>query len=195
MMSGQLLDIKIDNKKLKRMEKMLKGVPGGMGKAVSRAINKSAMSARTQIARQVAAEIKVKVGSARKAVELKRATTKRWRADLGVDKKRIPLIDFAARQTKKGTTYQIDKEGGREKISDAFIRSVGSGHEGVFRRAGSITGDNSQGRLPIIQLQGPSIAVAFEGAKGLAQRITAAAYQDLGKKLDTQVELLLKRGK
>ncbi|MCK4960155.1 MAG: phage tail protein, partial [Planctomycetes bacterium] len=83
-MATGIATVKFNERHLRQIREQLNGVKGAMPKVMTRALNKTIMSARTQAAREIAGKIKVKVGAARKAMDLQRATYSRWRADLGI---------------------------------------------------------------------------------------------------------------
>lgn len=187
-MSKGLVEIKFDSKKLRQIQSMLSSYPRALPKVMSRAINRTASSARTQTARKISEIVRLKVSTIRKRVSLEKASYTRWIATLGISGYRIPLINFGAKQTRTGVSYTIDKKSGRKKLAHAFVATMSSGHKGVFKRKG-------EDRLPIVELYGPSLGVIFEGASGLAAEITHDAYRELGKNIDQQVALILKRAR
>lgn len=179
-----LVEIKFDEAKLRRIQLMLRDIPRAMPRVMSRAINKTAKSAKTSIARQIATEINMKISVIKKNITLRRASYRIWRAVLEIWTGRIPLINFAAKQTAKGVSYKIDKKGGRETIKSAFIATMASGHKGVFKRKGAA-------RLPIVELRGPSVGEVYRSSAGLAQTAERRAYKELERNIDDQVKLVL----
>src|SRR4030095_16023346 len=107
-----------------------------------------------------------------------KATYARQIGTLSVSTKRIPLIAFAARQTKTGVSYRLPK--GRGSIPGAFLATMRSGHTGVFKRERQSV-RQSAGRagitfnLPIDEKFGPS--------PGAVVRRHAAELQGLGETL------------
>jgi len=187
--------VKFSERNLRNLQRQFKGYESAMPKVMSRAINKTAKAARTKAAREISGIIKVKVGRVRKAIGIKKATYFTWQADVGVDHKsqRIPLIDFAARQTKKGVSYKIDSTGQRKTIPSAFITTVrtlwnkdAKGHKGVFVRRGTAS-------HPIDQYFGPSIGRVFAGSSAIIARVTGEASTNLKKNIEVQTDLLLKK--
>jgi hypothetical protein len=127
--------------------------------ALARAINRTAASERTAMARAVAADMGLTVSTAREAIRVDKASATTQAARVTARGKRIPLIEFKARGPEpsrgrgRGVTYQ--GQGGRKTIPSAFLATVGTGrHRGVFLRRG-------RARLPIRELYGPSIAHVF----------------------------------
>lgn len=199
------VDIKFDEAKLRSIQKMLAGIPKAMPKAMSRAINKTATSSKAEIARRIAAEIKLTQTAVKKGIGLQKATYARWQARLGIGDTggdvvagkqlgrksgRIPLIYFGARKTKHALTYQISRIGGRKKITDKpvpFVQTMNT-FKGVFRRL-------TKKRFPVTHLYGPSLAGVFEGAAGIAADVQKSAYVKLEKNIDSQIRYLLSKRK
>ena len=69
-----------------------------------------------------------------KTLFIRRASAGKPNAQVGATGKRIPLIEFKARQTRRGVSYRI---GSRAKIlASAFLARMRSSHRGVFLRRG-----------------------------------------------------------
>lgn len=105
--------------------------PSLVTKAMVRALNRSINSGRTVMVREIARDTGLKSKDVNTAMRLREATTATPEATLGASLKKIPLIDFAARQTGRGVSYNL---GGRRTITGAFIATMPSGHRGVFAR-------------------------------------------------------------
>jgi hypothetical protein len=184
-----MIDIQISKSQLKRLNKFLQRYPKAAPKIISRSINKTATTARTDISRDVNKTYSLKVGAIKKMIRLFRATRRRWRADLKLANYRIPLKQFSARQIKSGVSYKIKKSGGRKKIY-AFIAKMPSGHEGVFMRAGSE--GNYVPRLPINEKHGPSLSAIFDREPGLGDGNIRKANRELEKQIDRQIAAVLR---
>ena len=187
------MSAEIDKRQLRSVQRMLAGIPRGMNKVIPRAINKVGVSGRKLIVDKVAADIPIKKGVLKKKnVKLKRASYYKWRAEINISGKRIPLIELKAteRQKRGGIAYTIRKGGGRRVHKQAFIATMRSGHRGVFARKGR--GESRVPRLPIIEQRGPSVPQVFtnirEFAKGLLEKRLAAK---LSAELTTQVKVLI----
>ena len=179
-----MLEIRYDNDKIKRFERELAGFPrNSLPKVMSRGLNRTATEARTRASRLLSQKIGVKVKDIRERVTLQRASYSKWRSFVKISRRRIPLISFGARQTKKGVTYK--KEGERILIRHAFKATMKSGHTGIFKRKFS-------SRLPISELRGPSLGQVFVGAPEAADAIYRESMQRLSKNIHDQVRLILK---
>jgi hypothetical protein len=151
--------------------------------ALSRALNRTAVTARAQSAREIrAAGYGIQIGAIKKAISLHRAAPTKLQASVVATGRPIPLINYGARQTKLGTSVKV--KGTRKLIKGAFIATMPTGHRGVFVRidskaherllaasgikayGGKRGGTGRAGAaykhgLPIRELFGPSIPAAF----------------------------------
>jgi len=210
-----LVEITYDKAKLERIRRQLSGIPGAMPKVMSRAINRTAVSARAEIVRRLASEISATQTSIRRDIRIRKATRSVWAATIDLLTKRMPLIKFGARALRKGVSYQVSRSGGRKKIvgdpAEVFIQTLPSGHKGVWRRVGSallrgkaakqargtLRGRGASaskiGRLPIIELMGPSMGQVFEAAPGIAWQVRQEASVRLERNIDQQVTYILEK--
>jgi hypothetical protein len=135
-------------------------------KAIPRALNKVATTARAEAAREIKqAGYGLKVGAIKKAIKTIRATKHDLTAIVRASGSPIPLIEYGARQTRKGVTVSVLR--GRKLIPGGFIATMPTGHRGVFVHKGEVNrwvmrnGKRVRSRLPIRELFGPSIPQAF----------------------------------
>ena len=188
MAEGTTVEVKFDEAKLRGVQNKLRGASSAMPRVMTRAINRTTQSAKTETGRRISQAINITQSSIKKRILMTKATFSRWIGTLGISEKRFSLIHFKARQTKKGVTYKIEKSGGRKQIPAAFIRSP-RGAKVVFRRETPQTK-----RLPLVALKGPSLGVVFERAGGIARGVTKSAYKNLEKNIDEQIKLALSKG-
>jgi hypothetical protein len=159
------------------------------GKAIARALNKTATSARAQAAREIRnVGYGIKVGAIKKAISIRKANRSELTAVVRAVGRPIPLINYQARQTKAGVTVAVLN--GRKTITHAFIATMKSGHKGVFIRADARTSGvgrkgfkiqrrKAMGRrhgLPIDELFGPAVPSAF--ANQIVQDALTQAVQE-----------------
>lgn len=85
---------------------------------------------------------------------------------LRVSGKGVKLIDYGARQTKKGVRVKVNV-GSSKVVKSAFIATMKSGHTGVFVRTGP-------GRLPLKELFSSTPADVFRDP-GTAERVLERA--------------------
>lgn len=152
----------------------------GSSKAIERALNKTAITARAKSARSIRdAGYDIKIGAIKDSFTLRRATQADLRAVVKASGNPIPLIKYGARQTAKGVSVNVKE--GRKVIAHAFIATMANGHEGVFIRTDrshkkvTRNGKTYYSGLPIKQLFGPSIPSAF--ANQVVQNTVIAAIR------------------
>lgn len=149
-------------------DKALSSLGKKADRIIVQALNRSMRGVQTVLKRAVSKDMGMKVGSVAKRMAIGKATRSRQQATLRVNDKRVPLMEFKAKQTRKGVTHRIG--GQRRQVPGAFIAEMPSGHKGVFKR-------RSRRRLPIVELHGPSI---YKIAQRHLQVAKARAVKQLG---------------
>ncbi len=183
-----MIDIALSKRDLRRAEALLDGVKNGVPRVIVRSVNKVGVSARRRVVDGIRQTVAIKAKDLRhRYVTLRKANYRRMYATIHISGGRIPLIRWGARQLKRGVSYRINRSGGRKKISGAFIATMDSGHQGVYKRRG-------KARLPIDELHGPSIPQVFQNSAEFSRRVFE---QETAKKLKaevrTQLKLVLRR--
>lgn len=184
--NNKIVEIEYDAKSLRRVEKMLQGIPNALPKVVSRAINRTASPAKSEISQGIREKINATAKRVNERINIIKATYNNWIATIHISRRRLPLMAFGAKQTAKGVSYKIKRNGSREFIPHAFIATMKSGHEGVFER-------DWMERLPITEKFGPSIGEQFRNLPSLIRRVTDSAYERLEHNIDSQIDYLLMR--
>ena len=148
-------------------------------RAVVRALNKTATTARAEAAREIRdVGYGLKIAAIKNAISIRRASDTELRAAVRARGRPTPLGKYGARQTKAGVSVAVLN--GRKIIKGAFIATMKSGHHGVYVRVDSAAGRKfggngrkgfkiTRGRtrkhdrhgLPIDELFGPGIPQAF----------------------------------
>ena len=194
-----MIEAQINEADLERARALLGSIPKGIERAVTRAINKTAVAARTKVVRRIAAETSLLQKSIRKAVTLRRASWRVWQALIRIRGRPLPLLWFRARQTRSGVTFALRRGEGRKTASHAFIQTMpATGHRGVFRRFGPkrrvVSQKTGRSRLaqPIKELRGPSISEVFTNTPGLVDETIRETGVRLKHEFDVQVALLLR---
>ena len=149
------VNVRID---VKNVEKMLADFPANIiPPAIARALNKTIQSAKSTATKSIAANIGIKQQDVRSVLDIDKANRNNLTAILKASsKRRLPVIkiDPRATQDESGVSYK-GQDGQIRHIDHAFIATMRSGHRGVFKRKPDAK------RLPIIELQGPSIQKVF----------------------------------
>jgi hypothetical protein len=135
---------------------------GEQQKAVVRALNKTAMQARTAAAQEVrGAGYNIKSSAIKSSFSITKAARGRLVVVLKSTGRPVALINYGARQGKNGVSVQV--KASRSVLRHAFIATMPNGHRGVFERTGKQhkkvmrNGKAIRSGLPIKELFGPSI--------------------------------------
>jgi len=201
--AGMTLSVVIDPAKLAAVEGMMAGIKRGVPRVITRAINKVGVAARTEICRRIAAEVNLKVTELRnRNVTLTKANYDRWEAKVRISGRRVPLLRWLARQTRKGVSYAI-RRGERRLVPGGFIAEMDTGHRGVFRRKGAPQARRRRRRgheaevrprLPIQELYGPSAPEAMSKIEDLGKEVLDRRIaQDLEREIDNQAALVIRQ--
>jgi hypothetical protein len=157
------ISISINTKEIQRA--LTTQMENVVNKAAVRAINKTAMQARTEAVRAVRCDYNIKASAIRNSFKLQRAKKGNLTAVLTATGKPIALIDYGARQVIGGVSVSVKNK--RTVIRGAFLAKMQSGHTGVFVRVGkehkTVTrnGKKIRSGLPIKELFGPSVPTAL----------------------------------
>lgn len=139
------------------------------GRAIARALNRTAASARTVLTKDVSEDMALRQATVREQIRITQADEDHPTATVSVRGARIPLIEFGARGPEpsrgkgRGVSYSTGR--GRRRLPHAFIATMRSGHRGVFERHPTkVMRTQRQGRKPrpaIVEKFGPSLPHVF----------------------------------
>jgi hypothetical protein len=132
------LQVTVDERQRRAIEAALIAIPKGMPMALSRALNKVAKPVESLIVKDAAKQTGMtqKV-IRRKNIRLRRASWRNLTAEVRIFGRGIPVMMLKARQTRKGVTYKGPN--GRVLIPGAFIATMPSGKQDVFKRGPGAT--------------------------------------------------------
>lgn len=146
-------------------------------KATASALNKTVAQAKTAMSREIRAEFVLPAAKVNEALRINRAQAKgglfSLEASLESPRKRgrsLNLANFAARQTSKGVSFKVKRNGPRKTIPGSFLINNG---KTVMIRVG-------KSRLPIKALQTIDVASMFN-----TKRINAKVVQMIEAKFPT----------
>jgi len=159
-------------------------------KATVRALNRALDQAATGASREIRKVYNIKHRVVMRALKKDRARKGKLTATLHMSGARIPLIEFAARWTRKtrvGASVQVKVGGGRKRIRGAFIGVHGyTGARQVFVRRG-------KQQYPIKSLRSVSVPQAFS-AEAVIAAIQALARESFTRNFQQQLRYLSTRG-
>jgi len=138
-------------------------------KAVASALNKTVAQGKTAMSREIRSEFNLSASTVNQSLRIQRASAIRGRFQLSAalesPTKRgrsLNLARFSARQTRKGVTFKVKRNGPRQLIPGAFLINAG---KTVMIRTGKT-------RLPIKAIQTIDVAQMFN-----TRRINAKVVQ------------------
>lgn len=199
-------EIVADKKAFRRLEHALKGVKNGFERAAVSAINRTLTTGRSRIAKRVGDELKIRRKAllqqrrSRQVMRLDKATRSRISGAIKLTRVPIPLIEFASaanrvptveKKRRKPPVVQVRKGGQKERLSNAFVARMPSGHVGIFERKKQ--GDSRSRRLPIEERYGPSLLGVFENQPGLSRGVLDDIGEVLEKNIDSQIDRFLQK--
>lgn len=169
----------------KDVERALKGAQrDAIPNARRRTLNKLAQLAKSEAVRSIRARYRFKASVVRRAIVISRANFRALTAEVKAVGRNTPIIEFGARQTRKGVTVGVSK-GKRKLLRSAFIATMKSGHTGVYWRKG-------KKRLPIQEVHTIGVTHALASIA-----VTAAMKKIINTKLrstyDHELAFELKR--
>lgn len=110
------------------------------GKAMARALNRTATTVRTALQRWTKKNLNLRAGDINKRIIQRRAVVRQLggaEAVIEITARPMPMIKFVGtRQVKRGVSVKIKRTGSRKLLEGAFITTMGNGFTGVFRREG-----------------------------------------------------------
>jgi hypothetical protein len=182
-MTEPIIEIKIDEAKLRNIQQMLRDIPRALPRVISRSINRTVSPVRTAMARQLVEPMNAEVSSVR---------------DIQMTRQRkVFALKYGVRDMKKNIRFQKAKynqwyaliwikrytgQEAQETQEKAFIaRMPKSGHIGIFRRLGAT-------KLPIADQIRRLMRQFFEG---ISDQIRQQAQSRLNKNIEDQVMLAL----
>uniref|UniRef100_A0A6M3J2P2 Putative minor tail protein n=1 Tax=viral metagenome TaxID=1070528 RepID=A0A6M3J2P2_9ZZZZ len=149
------MKVEISQSDLNKAKFMLAGIKGAYPRVLTRSINKALTGARTDAVGEIAKDLNLTKTRIRKDFSTINANYSTLSGKLVSTGKPVGLIEFKARQTKKGTGFQVKKTGKRTVISSAFIQTSNTAKNVFIRKR--ISGKKRVARLPIERLSGPRI--------------------------------------
>lgn len=163
------------------------GFPRRAQQAIVRALKRGGTAADTYMSRAVAADMGLKVGDVKKTFRRRQPTLEKPEFTVGAGFKRVPLMNFSARGPVpsrgkgRGVSYRMGAGNSRNRLPNAFIARMRSGHAGVFVRV-------SKRRLGIRELFGPSLGKVFAKYR---QAATERGYEVMRSTLEHDLDRIL----
>lgn len=148
----------------KQFQRTLAGLASSIEKKTQQALNRTLQRARTQMTNAVGEKLNLKKKTIRELTSIQRATKVTGLiGKLIVKNQPVSLIEFNAKQNRKGVSFKVFKNRSRQLLKHAFITSDAQSRETVFKR-------ESTARLKIKPLYGTRVTdVARDKVKDTAK--------------------------
>jgi len=208
-MAGQnrALTVTLDREDVREVERVLSGIRNGADTAILRSVNKALTGAKTDMARETAKILNLTQKRIKKDIKVKKASKTNLSGRVESTGKPVNLMQFKARQKKKGVSVKVLKQGGRKTIPGAFIfvgrnqnqlvgwrkktstnaQYIGSEKKKPWMSYGALP---RQYRFPIEGLYGPRIQ-DITARDEVINKIEVGAQQRMKKELAHQVQRIL----
>lgn len=202
-----VVSIQLDERDVNAVVKALQGIKGGARTAIMRAVNRALTGVKTDMAKETTKILNITQKRVKKDISVRKASKQNLSGRVDSAGKPINLMQFKAKQKKKGVSVKVLKQGGRKTIPGAFIFVGKNQNELVGWR--KKTGSSAQYigtkkkdpsmeygalpkkyRLPIEGLSGPRIQ-DITGRDDVMKKIEVGAGERLEKELAHQVQRIL----
>jgi hypothetical protein len=138
--------------------------------ALTRSINRTLVGVRTAVSRETRSVLNLRARDVEKVLSVRRARAGEPVGEVVVAAKAAPLIAFGARQTTRGVSVKVRRQGSRTVLRRSFIATMRSGHRGVFQR-------RERRRLPIGELFSTAPAQLLDQTPSIIERIGEQARE------------------
>lgn len=181
--------VQINPADLKDVLNLLKAYREGGQKALQRSVNHGAKQGRKISVDEMAKKAALKKKTIRGETSMYFASLTNLTAKLVIKGKPLPLMEYGARETKKGVTFKIWKDSKRDRYRHAFIAQLtGSSAKGVYER--NIGASDYNGRTPLRAKYGPAVPNVYDKTPGLANKAEELAVNKMLEELDRQIGLI-----
>lgn len=182
--------VAIDQQQLDEIRNLIYDIRKGADTAVYRAINHGARQGRKAAVDAMYAKVNLTKTKIRAQTFVYFASISKLSAKMTVKNDLQGLEQFGARQTLKGVTFKIWRDGTRERYDHAFMMTMpGGSADRVYER--NIKHAEYDGRLPLRKKFGPGIATVFDETPGVEEKTQTTAADAMLTELSRQVNLLM----
>ena len=194
--------IKIDPASLASVHIMLDGIKNGAPRVLSRAINKTLDGVRTDSVNEIAKDITPTKTVIRNTFTVKKTNTANLKGYTASKGEPLGLIHYQARQTKKGVSVKVKRQGTRAVILGAFIAKAKNATNVFWRQYRGPKKKTIPGfpygilprpyRFPIQRLTGPRVPDIMGNPKIIGIILNLAGIR-LDKNLANQIDFELSK--
>ncbi|MGE3319837.1 MAG: hypothetical protein AB7I18_11140 [Candidatus Berkiella sp.] len=173
-----VVNVRIDG--LHQFQKSLRHTNAHFNKRCQQALNRTLQRSRTQMTNAIGEKLNLRKKTIRELISIQKANKNTGLiGKLTVKHKHVPLIEYNAKQNRKGVTFKMFKIRPRQLVKHAFIYADTRSKLTVFRR------ERGASRLKIKPLFGTAISnVAKDGIKVISEYSKNYFYSEINKLLD-----------
>lgn len=192
MNGGLQISYQLSKASLAAVEKRLGALKSKAPQVIARALNRTAVMARSKIVRQIRQSYTVKAGKARSNMKIRRASFGNLVAVIRVSGRPMSATSFKHSMTKRqGAKIQVVKSGGLKPVI-----SRKQGNNKSYKRGAILQRVPGAGRLPIRAMVGPGMPkmaeMAFDGkGAAAASKLKPDIEERLAKEIDHEINRLL----
>lgn len=180
--------INMDIRGIKEAERALKNTPEQVPLAISRALNRSATAARSQMARSTAKRYQVSRNDVLKTMKILKANRNRLNASVSSKGKNISLIKFVTSSSSggKGNRPVIVsvKKGSSKEVEGAFVAA------GRKNKRLNVLARTTKNRYPLEYKQTAAIPIMI-GAEDIMQEVEVKTQATLEKRIAHELKFAL----
>lgn len=193
----------LEVKNLDKAETMLRGIPNGIERAVSGAINKTLKNVKTEIKFKTSKEYNISSSDVGRDLKTTKSNFSTLRGTINARYYEEPLIRFLSSQSKDKTRVKIKRndkskvlQGKKEYPGKPFVQILENGHIGIFQRSSNQRRVISEGKnkgkkhTPIKQLYTLAISKMI-GAESVSSYVLERGEEYLEKNLEKEVNRIL----
>jgi len=191
----QQLEVRISEDSLSQVQGLFNVYQDKRLLVLRRSINHGARRAEKKAVDAMYARVNLTKKVIRQHRALRLATKSNLNCSLVFSGSNIGLDYFQARQTRRGVTFKIWRDGARERYDHHFMARGREGDEGrmssklfVFER--NIFHRDYDGRLPLSRRFGPSIPTLFTNSPGVQDGTETIAAESMQTELVRQLNLI-----
>ncbi len=132
-----MTNVSVQFKGAKQFQKALKSTETQVNRKAQQALNRTLTRSRTQMTNAIGEKLNLKKKTIRDMISLQKANKNTGLIGrLVVKNKLIPLIEYKAKQNRKGVSFKLYRSRPRQLIRHSFIMLDKRGRDTVFKREG-----------------------------------------------------------
>lgn len=162
-------------------------------RAILRALNRAVDAGKTEAVKLTREELSLKAADVRKAIKVRKSGASLSRAEIVIEPKPVPIIDYGARPTRRGVSVKIKRGGARKIVRHAFFATMASGHKGVFKRVPGTIGPRSR-REKIKEVFSTSVGQLFK-RRSAVERVVQRVSTEFLRRAQHEIRQALRRGR